>query len=261
MLQMYEHQRDDMLTTTCWRKRNDFCAPHFHSSIELVYTLSGCLSATVDGQIIELTEGQLLLNSSYTIHSYSTERDAETVIVIIPLPFVPTLQRKLAQHAFASHVYEDTDGELRRLLTMMHDHWEDSCEATRKGYSYLLLGLLIDRVGLVEARGSENTGLIKDILIYLQQHYTGDISMQQLARHFGYSKSRFSHLFNEQLGCTLAEYVNSLRCQHASQLLLETNQPVMDIALQVGFECVRTFYRAFKRYYGVTPSQYTRARG
>ncbi|MFR1758923.1 MAG: cupin domain-containing protein, partial [Christensenellaceae bacterium] len=86
MLQMYEHQRDDMLTTTCWRKRNDFCAPHFHSSIELVYTLSGCLSATVDGQIIELTEGQLLLNSSYTIHSYSTERDAETVIVIIPLP-------------------------------------------------------------------------------------------------------------------------------------------------------------------------------
>ena len=34
-----------------------------------------------------------------------------------------------------------------------------------------------------------------------------------------------------------------------------------DIALQVGFECVRTFYRAFKRYYGVTPSQYTRARG
>ena len=209
MLQMYEHQRDDMLTTTCWRKQNDFCAPHFHSSIELVYTLSGCLSATVDGQMIELTEGQLLLNSSYTIHSYSTERDAETIIVIIPLPFVPTLQRKLAQHA----------------------------------------------------RGSENTGLIKDILIYLQQHYTGDISMQQLARHFGYSKSRFSHLFNEQLGCTLADYVNSLRCQHASQLLLETKQPVMDIALQVGFECVRTFYRAFKRYYGVTPSQYTRARG
>ena len=209
MLQMYEHQRDDMLTTTCWRKQNDFCAPHFHSSIELVYTLSGCLSATVDGQMIELTEGQLLLNSSYTIHSYSTERDAETIIVIIPLPFVPTLQRKLAQ----------------------------------------------------QARGSENTGLIKDILIYLQQHYTGDISMQQLARHFGYSKSRFSHLFNEQLGCTLADYVNSLRCQHASQLLLETKQPVMDIALQVGFECVRTFYRAFKRYYGVTPSQYTRARG
>ena len=38
MLQMYEHQRDDMLTTTCWRKQNDFFAPHFHSSIELVYT-------------------------------------------------------------------------------------------------------------------------------------------------------------------------------------------------------------------------------
>jgi len=261
MLQMYEHHRDDVLTTSCWRKQNDFCAPHFHSSIELIYCISGCLSATVDGHLIQLTEGQLLINSSYTIHSYSTEKDSETFVVIIPLPFVPTLQRKLSQHAFAGYVYEDTQGEVRTLIDLAHRHWEESSEAMHKGFSYMLLGLLADRVGLVETRGSENTGLIKEILIYLQQHYTGSISMQQLAHHFGYSKSRFSHLFNEQLGCTLTEYVNSLRCQHASHLLLEGQLPVMEIALQVGFDCVRTFYRAFKRYYGVTPTQYTRARG
>lgn len=260
MLEMYEHQRDDMLITTCWRKQNDFCAPHFHSSIELVYCMSGCLSVTVDGRMIQLTEGKLLISSSYTIHSYSTENEADTIIVIIPLPFVPTLQRKLTQYTFADYIYEDADRELRTLLTMAHTHWKDSCEAMHKGFSYMLLGLLIDRVGLIETRGSENTGLIKEILIYLQQHYTGSISMQQLAHHFGYSKSRFSHLFNEQLGCTLTEYVNSLRCQHASHLLLEGQLPVMEIALQVGFDCVRTFYRAFKRYYGVTPTQYTKAR-
>ena len=82
--------------------------------------------------------------------------------------------------------------------------------------------------------------------------------MDALARHFGYSRSRFSRLFHDHLGCSMIEYLSVLRCREAAQLLLESDMTMLDIAMKVGFECLRTFYRAFKACYGVTPSQYVR---
>ena len=41
--------------------------------------------------------------------------------------------------------------------------------------------------------------------------------------------------------------------------MLESDQTLLEISLGAGFECPRTFYRAFKQYYGMTPSQYARA--
>ncbi|MBQ4551857.1 MAG: helix-turn-helix transcriptional regulator, partial [Clostridia bacterium] len=79
------------------------------------------------------------------------------------------------------------------------------------------------------------------------------------ARQFGYSKSRFSHLFNETLGCPPGAFINALRCQHAARAMLESDQPLLEIAMNAGFECPRTFYRVFKQYYGVTPTQYCNA--
>lgn len=52
--------------------------------------------------------------------------------------------------------------------------------------------------------------------------------------------------------------VNALRCQHAARAMLESDQTLLEISLGAGFECPRTFYRAFKQYYGMTPSQYAR---
>ena len=41
--------------------------------------------------------------------------------------------------------------------------------------------------------------------------------------------------------------------------MLESDQPLLEIAMNAGFECPRTFYRVFKQYYGVTPTQYCNA--
>ena len=64
---------------------------------------------------------------------------------------------------------------------------------------------------------------------------------------------------NETLGCPPGTFVNALRCQHAARAMLERDQTLLESSLGAGFECPRTFYRAFKQYYGMTPSQYARA--
>ena len=57
----------------------------------------------------------------------------------------------------------------------------------------------------------------------------------------------------------MIEYVSVLRCRQAAQLLLESDMTMLDIAMNVGFECLRTFYRAFKSCYEMTPTQYVKA--
>lgn len=59
--------------------------------------------------------------------------------------------------------------------------------------------------------------------------------MEALAKQFGYSKSRFSHLFNEALGCPPSAFINALRCQHAARTMLESDQPLLEIAMNAGF--------------------------
>lgn len=254
----YENHHDDRPDAFAWQKQNDHCTPHFHHSVELVYVVSGSIRATLDGATYDVTAGTLLINASYTVHSYETPVSSRSIIVILPVGQLPSARQQLRGRAFAAHLCPDDDaGTLGTLVRMLAEN--PGSPLVRKGLAYTLLGLLIDRVGLVDAPENTRTAFIRDVLEYLQQHHTEPLSAGQIAAHFGYSRSRFSHIFNAQLGYTLSDYLGALRCRHAAQLLRETDMPVSDIAMQVGFESLRTFYRAFKKQYDMTPNTYARA--
>ena len=91
---IYEHWRDGMQSAHCWRGKNNQCMAHFHSSIELLYVEEGEITANLDGQSYQIKKGQLLLASSYSVHTFRTEEGKrnQVVIMIIPLSCVPSLQ-------------------------------------------------------------------------------------------------------------------------------------------------------------------------
>ena len=255
----YELERDDMQTAVCFAAKDGSFPAHFHSSIELVYVKSGKITVIMNGHPYTVTEGQMILTSSYSVHVYSTEEGEhnETITIIIPMTSIPSLQKILNQKAFKQEIYDvSKDEELSALLEIACRNWHDYSPETIKGISYMVLGLLISRVGLIDHPGNQKSNLMRDVLIYLQNNYQQPIRMEHLARHFGYSKSRFSRLFHDHLGCSMIEYLSNIRCRQAALLLIESDMTMLDIALAVGFECLRTFYRAFKNCYQMTPTQY-----
>lgn len=254
---LYEYRRDSMAGADCWHSRNDQCPPHYHSSIEVVYVRSGTLHAVLDGQPLEVSAGHLLIVSGYVVHAYQSPQKNDDLLLIIPPSFVPSLQKALLDSVFSVPVYDlRGDAPLRAVLSLIEKDWSAYSVETRRGLCHTLLSLLIERVGLSSVQRSARQGLMKDVLIYLQNNYQSSQDLATLARRFGYSKSRFSHLFNETLGCPPGAFVNGLRCQHAAQEMLAGGRKMLDIALAAGFDCPRTFYRAFKQYYGMTPTQY-----
>lgn len=86
------------------------------------------------------------------------------------------------------------------------------------------------------------------------------LSLPKLAKHIATSPSYISQTLNETLGVNFFDYVNRYRVEAAKSQLLNTDQTVLDIAMNVGFNAKSSFYTAFKKETQFTPSQYRHAK-
>ncbi|MBQ7364004.1 MAG: helix-turn-helix domain-containing protein, partial [Clostridia bacterium] len=73
---------------------------------------------------------------------------------------------------------------------------------------------------------------------------------------FGYHKDYLSKVFNNRIGCGFNRYVNLLRARHARHLIATSRKSLDEISLLSGFQCMKSFRRAFLEYYGKTPYEY-----
>lgn len=95
------------------------------------------------------------------------------------------------------------------------------------------------------------------ILGYITDHYSEDFSLDNLARKFYLHPVHLSRSYKSDTGTTLTTSINVLRIEKAKLLLAVGNHKVSDIAFIVGFGSTQGFYNAFKKYTGLSPSQYS----
>ena len=84
-------------------------------------------------------------------------------------------------------------------------------------------------------------------------HFTEELNLSQLADALGYSKYHISHIFKENFGCSYNDYLKRIRSEHAMGLLSHSDMTATEICFASGFSSLRSFYRAFREIYGVTP--------
>ena len=97
-------------------------------------------------------------------------------------------------------------------------------------------------------------GIVR-VIGYLNEHYTQNVTLAELAAYSGYSKSRFSDLFREFIGQTPIEYQRKLRLNSAYDLLCSTELSVGKIALSCGYDDALYFSRLFHNHYGIPPTR------
>ncbi|MDD3410984.1 MAG: AraC family transcriptional regulator [Eubacteriales bacterium] len=253
----YEMIRDDMRHASAWTQEDDHYPMHFHSCVELSYVLSGELIVMQEQEEHVVSADSLFINSSYQLHGYRSPKPSLCRVAILPLATAPGIQARKGGLRFGACVYRgERRGELSRLMEMLQGASERSDEPVGDALATAIISMLISAVGLTEEEHAAKPALIKEVIRYIQNNLTGELNMSVLAAEFGYSVGRMSHLFNEQIGCSLTQYVNGFRCRLARELLSGEGMTVLDAAMQAGFANVRTFYRAFEREYGMTPAQY-----
>ena len=69
-----------------------------------------------------------------------------------------------------------------------------------------------------------------------------------MAKNFGYSEGRCSHLFNECVGVSFKTYLNQIRMQRAVEMIAEKNYPIAEVMEKCGFNSPVTFYRQYRKF-------------
>jgi YesN/AraC family two-component response regulator len=108
-----------------------------------------------------------------------------------------------------------------------------------------------------KTKHSKSSSLLENALEYIHNNSCDAmLSVESAAEALSVSPSYLSRIFKEQLGTSFIDYVHMVRLKNAKQLLSGSNDNVALISDAVGYGNVRNFIRVFKKYEGVTPTEY-----
>lgn len=140
---------------------------------------------------------------------------------------------------------------------------EALCEKKIRGYELGVKGLLLQILFLLiqeyperPKRDSENTERLKRVLYKVETEYMNPLSIAEMAKTIDCSESHFMKWFKMMTGISFGSYLNDRRLAVAAEMLKETDEKILVIAENVGFENLSNFNRQFKKRYGTTPRQY-----
>lgn len=125
--------------------------------------------------------------------------------------------------------------ELHQMLVSKIHEWKQSWEAQQHGSGYIT----------------------SSIMKYVHQHYAeSELSVQEISEHLQLTSSYVISIFKEATGTTVKQYVLEYRIERAKELLKQRGYKISDIAAQVGFKDGEYFAKVFRKFTGMTPSEY-----
>jgi AraC-like DNA-binding protein len=232
---------------------------HLHKHVELALVLSGAINVTVNKTECTLSEGDIALIFPNQPHSYRTAEASRILLFFIDADYPGDYAADLAGFVPGHPVVrpEQLEEAVYANIHTLYKLYDVQGDARmQKAYISIILGQLLPLMSLQRVETVQDLNLIQTILAYVDIHFMEPLTLDQVAKELGISKFLLSRIFSEQLHISFRDYLNSRRSALAQIMLQSTSQPVTDIAFDSGFNSLRSFYRAFRKEYGITPNEF-----
>lgn len=108
-------------------------------------------------------------------------------------------------------------------------------------------------------RDTEKMRRIKPAIEFMEVSFAKEIGMGEIAAMSQLSVWRLGHLFKEQMGVTVIDYLTNIRIDHAKRLLVETDKNCTTICREIGYKNQSYFTRTFKKVVGITPIEFRKS--
>ena len=215
---------------------------HDHSAVEILLTLEGMVTYTIEDKIYQVRKGEILI----------VPPDTKAMASYFHKPF---------------HLRDGSDAHvrIRELLLRAREAYEKR-EMMWNTMCYSCILRVYATLGQrylsgIKPRTGDNmrnmdSEVINAVMTYINNHYREELSLEDVARFAGFSRYYFSRSFKRQTGYSFKDYLCQKRLQVAMDLLIRTNRSMRDVAIESGFGSVATFNRVCREKKGCTPTQY-----
>lgn len=274
---------------------NDNTYPaHLHRQVEIMYVLSGCLDIVIEQQVYHLQENDISVTFPDKIHSLFTSASSRVLLLVFDVDFLQDFRTTFTEYHPVNPILNFSDmtehgrNALSWLITFSkdmpatadmpdienlpnHPVISDTSKIVNeqkdispnqlytKNYLSILLTDILSHLSLEKRSHSTGRNMYEHILIYLDQHFQENISLESTAKELGISKFYLSQIFSNKLHTSFPSYVTARRLDYAQKLLISTNKSVTEIASEAGFSSTRTFFRSFQSAFHTTPHQYRKS--
>lgn len=251
---------------------------HHHDFYEVYYLLKGQVEYWVDGRIIRMQAGDLLLINPLELHRPIIDPESpvyERIVLWINKDFLEGLtsgelhlnrcfDTSVPNH---THLLHPAAGERSAVTAQLS-------ELVREYYSretgsglcahgiFLQFMVQLNRMALAEKAQPEETQKLSEmaekVLSFIGEHLSEPLTLERIAEQFFISKYYLSHTFSREVGVSVYRYILLRRLMMARQLLA-AGEPAGQVCRSCGFSDYTSFYRAFKSEYGISPREFLSA--
>lgn len=227
-----------------------------YDSFLLMFVQKGRLTLELSGQTIQACADHFILLDCYRPHAYFSETGWQCLWCHFDGPAADKLYAGIVSRL--GNVFSMPDPHLaQNRLRAVYQIFSSGVPVREP----LLHKYLTDILTACLLQPAPPTGcgpacMSEEIMAYITEHFTEDISVETLAARAGLSPYHFIRTFKKETGFTPHEYLVGARISAAKYLLKNTRLSVKDICFRTGFSCESVFCSAFKRSMGVTPMQY-----
>ena len=244
---------------------------HTHQNYEFYFFLEGNVEARIRKERYDLTYGDILIIPPGTTHGLFV-RDFDVPYrrfdLWISIPFYERLLSMSRDYNYFPDIARRGNRYIihteriafNRLLSMLYDIIEEE-KSNRFGRDTQLmillsdLGLAINRLAYEQYEGTEaghQDSLYRNICTYIDNNIDEKLSLDDIAEHFFLSKYYLSHVFKDNIGISIHSYISKRRLKLCRDAIVGGNA-VSQVYNRFGYDDYSSFYRAFKKEYGISP--------
>ena len=244
---------------------------HYHLSCEMILVLEGEAEFLVDGQQYLGGSGSLVFLNSFEQHEVKVKKtpyrryfltidsaEMERMLSYTTLSSIFKNRPAGFRHCvcFSSPEREEIFSLVERLYKEYSAPGAYSGQMLRSLFEQLLIEVYRICPGNFAHNESGSASRVIAIQKYIEEHFTEEIRISDLARQFFISPYYLSHTFRSQVGYSPKQYIQLNRLSYAKELLETTDLQVSQIAYKCGFGDTNNFIRAFKAWFGQAPNKY-----
>lgn len=251
--------------------------PHRHSQWELLIFEQGVTDNIVNETKYTTTEGDVFLLGPQHLHEI---RFVTTPHLHRDIYFSSETVQKICNN-YSSDLYEKLNSDSRLLHIRLDASMRESIDLLCRNLDTLCLVYSADTsTGFQPVEGLSQSVLNMIVGIYFSQHIIKKIDtppvlldvlkklrspafftqkVSDIIAQTNYSHSQFLNIFKQYTGVSIVQYLNRLRIDYAAELLRHTDDTVLAVCEECGYDSLSFFIKSFKSQYGQTPLQYRKS--